>query len=484
MQFTKECFYPWTFRIVHAGGMICPCCAMHDTDYGDYIIDYIMPKKRGEESGDIFNNDAIKELKRGLLTGALHPMCQKCALQPKKMIPVEIYKEKLEHLFEKSNVEYEKGSDYAEVNAIRQAGIGNTNKCNLRCIYCNQSVLADINPYFKMNFPEDELLECLEMLVEKGITSLETGVFGEATIHPKWREVFGVFHQRHPEISLLLTTNLSKHYTDEEIELLAEHICLRVSLETLDEELFSKIRVNGNLPLILGNLSRIEKVINQKGYAHSRIAISSVICNLTWKSIPEVSEFAFQHGFSYFATNFEPRANSIGIQEGILKPIEALEDNEKEEVRQILLQTKKRAEEYGAEFHTNAGLFERADINYNQFEECGKNPIYKAFIKKYPLGSPEMFLGVEYDYLYNQYAGIMLQNHQQLNLKLDSEDNTFEYRVIRVYKNGRVSEKYEQRVVPDYRKIMKTTDEFVYQVSWEDEDIQYILLQIINWWKE
>lgn len=484
MQLTKECFFPWTFRTVHAGGMICPCCAMHDTDYGDYIIDYIMPKKRGEEPGDVFNNEAVKELKKGLLTGKLRPMCQKCALIPKKLITVEEFKEKLEQEFEKLHVDYEKDSDYVEVDAIRQAGIGNTNKCNLRCIYCNQSVLADTNPYFKVNFPEDDLLECLEMLVKKGISLLETGAFGEATIHPKWKEIFGEFHQKHPEIDLSLTTNLSKHYTDEEIELLAEHKFLRVSLETLDEKLFSEIRVNGNLPLILENLSRIEKVMNQKGYAHNRVAITSVICNLTWKSIPEVSEFAFRHGFAYLATNFEPRANSIGVQKGILKPIEVLEENEKDEVKQILLQTKKRAEEYGAEFLTNAGLFERTDVAYNQFEDCGGNPVYEAFVKKYPMGRPEMFLGVEYDYLYNQYVGIMLQNNQELTLKLGTEDNRFEYREVCVYKNGKVSEKYGQRVVPDYRKIMKITGEFVYHVSWENEDIEYILLQIISWWKE
>ena len=44
---TKICFQPWYLRMIHAGGMICPCCAMGDTDYGDFLLDYLEPKKRG-----------------------------------------------------------------------------------------------------------------------------------------------------------------------------------------------------------------------------------------------------------------------------------------------------------------------------------------------------------------------------------------------------------------------------------------------------
>ena len=74
---------------------------------------------------------------------------------------------------------------------------------------------------------------------------------------------------------------------------MAEHDHLCISLETLDAEKFAKIRVNGDLELLLKNLEMIRKVIDRKHYGRSRITISSVICNLTWQDIPQVSAFAF-----------------------------------------------------------------------------------------------------------------------------------------------------------------------------------------------
>lgn len=277
---TRMCFFPWFYRLIHAGGMICPCCAKGDTDYGDWILDEIEAGKRGKVKGDVLNNEAVVSLKRGLLTGELHPMCQKCAFASQQMIDTDDFKAMLEKQFDTWGVSCGKEMDYAEIDAVRQVGIGITNRCNLRCIYCNQSVLAEVNPYFKLDFPEEEILNTLEMFVERGVTCLETGAFGEATIHPKWGELFWDFHRRHPEVSLALTTNLCREYSQEEIELLAEHSTLRVSMDTLNPELFAKIRVNGKLDLLLRNLDRIEQVIIQKGYDPSRIKIDSVICNL------------------------------------------------------------------------------------------------------------------------------------------------------------------------------------------------------------
>lgn len=95
-------------------------------------------------------------------------MCRKCALVPQEMIPIGEFKCMLEEKFEEWGVLYEKGTDYAEVNAVCEIGLGVTNRCNLRCIYCNQSVLADKNPYFKVDFPKDEIASCLEGFIVRG----------------------------------------------------------------------------------------------------------------------------------------------------------------------------------------------------------------------------------------------------------------------------------------------------------------------------
>ena len=413
---TKICFQPWYLRMIHAGGMICPCCAMGDTDYGDFLLDYLEPKKRGIVTPDILNNPAIVDLKRGLLTGRLHPMCRKCALVPQEMIPIEEFKCMLEEKFEEWGVLYEKGTDYAEVNAVCEIGLGVTNRCNLRCIYCNQSVLADKNPYFKVDFPKDEIASCLEGFIVRGVKRLETGAFGEATIYPGWSKVFGAFHRKHPEIELILVTNLCKKYTEEEIELLAEHDHLCISLETLDAEKFAKIRVNGDLELLLKNLEMIRKVIDRKHYGRSRITISSVICNLTWQDIPQVSAFAFRYGYEYRVNNLEKRKNSIGVQEGLLQQVEELSEEERGQIREHLQNAQNYAKEHGNIMSVDAGLMERANRNYNLFQVYDNNPIYRAFSLKYPFGTADMQLSVEYDHLGQQHSGIKMKCGTELEL--------------------------------------------------------------------
>lgn len=484
MKLTKKCVFPWYFRMIHAGGMICPCCAMGDTDYGDFILDYLEPKKQGRDVADILNNSAIVDLKRGLLTGELHPMCRNCALVPQQMIPVDEFKKNLEKCFEEWNVPYEKDADYAEIDAVWQIGLGITNRCNLRCIYCNQSILADVNPYFKVDFPEDEILGCLEDFAAKGMKYLETGVFGEVTIHSGWCKTFSIFHQRHPEVKLALTTNLCRRYSDEDIELLAEHDILRVSMETLDSELFAQIRVNGRLELLLENLERIKQVIDKKQYNRSRINISSVICNLTWRDIPKVSAFAFENGYIYCATNFEKRDNSVGIRNGLLQPVEELDKVERKQVEELLLDAQKYARTHGQIMHIAAGLIERSGCNYHMFEIYDDNPVYRAFCQKYPTGTAEMHLSAEYDHLGQQHLGIKIKCGAKLELMWKEPYNTFVIREVHIYKEGTYAPKYGQKVFLDYKKKVRWENRVVYTSQVKDSNVEWVLLQVLDWWKE
>ncbi len=187
---------PWFYRGVHAGGMITPCCETHDADYGDYIIDYIY----GNSGEEVFHNEEIIRLKRGLLTGELRPMCQRCSLAPMDFITIEEFENHLREEIIQKGYECSNETDLATFNVVNRAGFSMTNRCTLRGIYCNQSVLADKNPYFKMDFPKGKMMDCLEMLVEQGVKILETGIFGEVTLHKDWEPTFSLFHKKHPNI--------------------------------------------------------------------------------------------------------------------------------------------------------------------------------------------------------------------------------------------------------------------------------------------
>lgn len=410
MKYTRNCLFPWKFIIIHAGGLMCPCCAINDDDYGDFLLDYVEPAKRGEAVADIFNNRQIQEIKKGLLSGDLRPMCQQCALASNELIPVdELKNELLDYLKKRGCSDSLNDKELSEICALERAGIGITNKCNLRCIYCNQSVLADINPYFKVDFPNDAIEDSLELLAQKGVSIIETGAFGEATIHPDWYRVFSKFHEKHPDICLYLTTNLCKKYTDDEIRLLAEHKHLRISLETLNEDLFAKIRVNGNLRLVLENIERIKAAIDSGNGKRENVAIDSVICNLTWREIPEVSSFAYENGFSYSANNYEKRPNSTGYLTGELKMIEELSSEEQEAVRRLLLEAGAKAERLELSFRTNGDIIGRTEEKYNRFIPSDDDVIYQRFIDKYQSGRKDIYLDVVYDHLHKSYAGFRIR---------------------------------------------------------------------------
>lgn len=481
MKLTKNCLFPWQFIIIHAGGLMCPCCAMNDADYGDFLLDYINKIKNGQKPDDVFNNAEIQALKKGLLTGNLRPMCQTCSLVTNELITTDELREKLIQYLKKQGKTISKYQDLTQVYAYERAGIGLTNKCNLRCIYCNQSGLAESNPYFKMDFPAEWFEYSLEILVKSGVTAIETGAFGEATIHPKWYEIFSKFHEKHPEVKLCLTTNLCRKYTDSEILLLAQHTHLRISLDTLDENLFEQLRKNGNLKLILENISRIESMMQKNHIKGGNIAIDSVICNLTWESIPEVSSFAFEHGFSYSANNYEPRPNSTGYQLGLLQPIESMPKKAQAQVREELLKVAEKARKGGFEFSTNGDLFSRTENNYNRFKPYDNNPVYHHFYQLYPLGLKDMYLDIVYDHFHNSYEGIYIAQGE--SLKLDGLENvkSLIMREIMIYKKGKCSEKYNQKVLPGYKKELVILEgKLEYRASASDSDVAGVLLQIIE----
>ncbi|MBE5859762.1 MAG: radical SAM protein [Butyrivibrio sp.] len=475
MAYTRVCFDPWFFRNIHAGGMICPCCAMHDTDYGDYLIDSL-----DVEGAKIFHNSEVLRLKKGLLTGNLSPMCQTCALVPNQLISTDEYKKRLEKEFDKYSIDY-KGKRYEEIECIKRVGVGITNRCNLRCIYCNQSVLADTNPYFKADFPKNKIIQCLKQLVESGVEIIETGAFGEATISKDWLEVYSKFHESNPNIELRLVTNLSKKYSDEEISFLAEHKVLNISIDTLNPTLFAQLRVNGNLELILNNLERIEKELDKKGYSHDRISISAVICNLTYDLISEIGNYAIDHGFNFAANNLEMRPNSLGSIRKEIFPVERLDQFQKAKLEDDLNDLKKKAEFAKVHFVSDV-IKDHISKDFNQFVPADDNPILTAFYKKYPQGLADMFLATEYDMFQQQYSGIILKkNGGDLSLKLDKKYAYFVGRIVDIYREGHYSPKYGQSVLPGYRKIIDGGDVFECNYSAMDDNVEAQLLQIIDW---
>ncbi len=131
----------------------------------------------------------------------------------------------------------------------------------------------------------------------------------------------------------------------------------------------------------------------------------------------------------------------------------------------------------------DAGLMERANRNYNLFQVYDNNPIYQAFSLKYPSGTADMQLSVEYDHLGQQHSGIKIKCGTELELAWQEPFNTFVVREIFIYKRGAFAPKYGQKVFLNYKKKVKWEHLVCYSPQVEDENVEWVMLQILDWWE-
>lgn len=488
MKLTKNCLLPWTFMQVHAGGMMQPCAVGPDTDLGDFIIDYCQPLKRGERR-DVLNNPGLRAVREGLLTGNLRPMCRRCFFMSDKLIPTEGLRNKVKDFL---RPRLPAGTDMDTVDLTRTCGleefaISFTNRCNLRCVYCVQSKLAGSNPYFKMDFPDEYIDDALEFVAAQKPKLLCTCVEGEATVHKRWREIFSRFHAAHPEIGLRMTTNFSRKFSDDDFKLLAKYSILDISIDTIEKDLYEKIRCNGNIELVKSNLMRLRDIIEQSGgKGPSRVTLHSVVSSLTWREQEKLAEFAFSLGFGVTLGNYEERANTVAMQEKMMKPLSTLSLSDQVEARDMISRIKVKAMEAGCEYLCQGGLFEHvqeaAERQYNRFLPYDDNPLHRAFHAIYPKGKSEAHLDIFYDYDNIAYAGISLQPGQEIDLSGIAARGLV-LREVQRFKAGTHSTKYEQTVLPQYRRTFPVQDgKLHYTAGATNENIVRILLCCEEWW--
>ncbi len=483
MKLTKFCMLPWRFMQVHAGGMMQCCPVAPDTDLGDLLLDYC-DKVHNNEPFDPFNSEGLQAVREGILTGNLRTMCRNCFFVKNELITTKEFEQRLkEYLMERRPEMDLETADLRKVYAYSWMAISFTNRCNLSCIYCVQSVHKESNPYFKMEFPYEDAESTLDYFASQGITRFSTCVEGEATVYKHWYELFSKFHEKYPDIKLRMTTNLNRKYTDKEVELLLKYTLLDVSIDTLDPELYSKLRVNGKLEVLLDNLKKIDEKVKELNVKRPFITLHVVLSSLSWRSLEEIAEFAFENGYSIEIGNYEERINTIAYQKKILRPVSQLAAEEQKEIHAIIEKISNKAAQIGVRCGIQGELFDtiekQIEKNYNYFEPYDDNPIFKQFYKQHPIGKEDQFLNIIYDVDNISHEGITLRPHAKLELKELEALESVTVREIHLYKDGCVSSRYGQNVMLRYRKkILLKNGTFEYESVYSNDDIETILLEI------
>ncbi len=491
MKLTKNCLYPWYFLQVHAGGMMQCCAVGNDCDMGDFIIDYCQKQARGEPA-DVLNSPAIVRLRESLLTGNLRPMCRQCFFVDNRLVTTDQLKERLKEYLSKrlpagSNIDE---MDLARTYAYDDMALSLTNRCNLNCVYCIQSTMAKTNPYFKMDFPSEYTEATLDFFASQGITYLRTCVEGEATFHKDWYSIISAFKGKYPGIKLRMTTNLSRKYTDREIDLLARYHVVDVSCDTLDPELYAKLRRGGNLALILDNIKKIQARVAELGIHGPVLSLHAVVSDVTLPTLESFVDYAFANGMIPVLGNYEERTNSLAYREKICRPIAVLPREEQIKAQRLLIRTKERIESLNQGYNMSEiiqgdliyNMERRAERDYNRFKPYDDNPLHKAFHACYPRGREDMHLSIAYDYDNTAYAGILFSRPGTV-LQLDGfEMKHLVAREVSIYRHGASSTKYGQTVLPGYRKtITVKSGKFEYTPSFAG-GVKQVLLEVSDFW--
>lgn len=489
MKLTKYCLLPWTFMQIHAGGMMQCCAVAPDTDIGDFLLDYC-DKVSEDPECDPFNNEGLQAIREGILTGNLRPMCRNCFFVANELITTEELKKRLKKLLAPRlpGVNLDE-IDLRKVHAYTWMAISFTNRCNLSCVYCVQSVHKNSNPYFKMDFPYEYAEKTLDFLAAQGVERFSTCVEGEATLYKHWYELFSKFHAKYPHIKMWMTTNLNREFSDEELELLANYHVLDISIDSLDPALYSKMRRNGNLELLLKNIDLILDKVKKLGIQGPSITLHTVVCDATWRSMEELADYAFERGLGIELGDYEERANTVAMQTNLVRPIRQMPLEEQREAKEMIERIRLKAKRMGCFAGTQGTIFSavqaNVEKNYNRFTPYDENPVFKNFCQKYPKGTEKQYLDIVYDTDYISHEGITLAEDQDLLLNGMSDVKSVTVREIYVYRKGKVSTRYDQNVMLRYRRKIPIIDgEFKCTVNYINPDIEKILLEIVDYeWK-
>jgi len=159
-----------------------------------------------------------------------------------------------------------------EVKNLYHVMIEITTDCNMRCSYCLVS-----QPSWQFLTLNSGLAH---RLIDE-IKALEPFVVhihghGETTMIDGWCDYADKLFDA--GIGVSICTNLSKTYDDREIDFLSRMTGVTVSLDTIDVELFSKLRRGGDIRNVLYNLIRVATRARVMG-RDPKISWSIVVCD-------------------------------------------------------------------------------------------------------------------------------------------------------------------------------------------------------------
>ncbi|MFC1576909.1 radical SAM/SPASM domain-containing protein [Candidatus Omnitrophota bacterium] len=162
-----------------------------------------------------------------------------------------------------------------------------TTKCNLKCVYCPRSVSSYEESGIALDLDLDltRFGEIIAALHKRKVLEVFVSGIGETTILKDWEKYCNRLLKE--GFNLHIISNLAHKYTNEEIETLSRFGSVTLSCDTLDRELFKKIRKGADLAMVLDNFFRIKEAADKQKNKLKTI----IYCIVLDKNIRQLKDF-------------------------------------------------------------------------------------------------------------------------------------------------------------------------------------------------
>ena len=275
------CNQPWEQLHVHLGGGVWFCCMRPSKTQR---INYEALEKT--DFLDIINSDEVVKLRDTFMHEEVPAFCRGCMML-RKFDNFESFA-KAYHLEQYCAKTQDGSVDFTRLRSLKESYFELTTKCNFKCAYCLHST-----PAFRdriSTISENVFFDTVEYMVKDlHLERISTTGIGEFTTMPNWQHIIDELTERYPMVELSMFSNFGRRLSDEELQTLLKVKQLNVSLDTVDAELFRRLR-SGNIDVVIDNLRRLRQCAAQVG-TNTTVSIASVVCDKNIFCLDQLVDF-------------------------------------------------------------------------------------------------------------------------------------------------------------------------------------------------
>lgn len=307
-----------------------------------------------------------------------------------------------------------------------------TSRCDLDCIMCDKNPSSDIPERTKKEVIE--LMPCLEKIIWLG---------GEVFVYKGFEELLDVGHKYN--VLQEITTNGQNINEQMAEKLIRYNVNMIVSIDSVDKDIYEKIRRNGKFDKLCTNLSYLKKY-RDLYKAKNPMAINSVVMRSSYKGLEQLIDFAYKYGFTEIClipvSNTGPKEESIFqyVEQNIIEELESIVNRMMENTKGIFIRNLIPFDMYRTKTEEHNIIKDKKcdELKNNAVDNNNKNFSGKDFFCRIPWKylcvlsnqdiMPECYCNInkmlgnaKVDSLLDVWNGSIIQEYRQ---KISSHDNS------------------------------------------------------------